>query len=138
MWPVARLLQRARPAWAERPVVPLVAGLLLYVILRSIPGLGTLVGWLVVLLALGALWEWGRATLQRIRPTPRADSRVPASRVGRAVGRLLTAARQSNRSQDETEIEAARDSGELVLRQVIDTVRRHFGSSSRRYGTQLK
>jgi carbonic anhydrase/acetyltransferase-like protein (isoleucine patch superfamily) len=64
------LLQKARPAWAERPVVPLVAGLILYVILRAIPGLGMLVGWLVVLLALGALWEWGRTTFRRIRPTP--------------------------------------------------------------------
>jgi cytoskeletal protein CcmA (bactofilin family) len=64
------ILQRVQPAWAERPVVPLVAGLILYIILRAIPGLGTLVGWLVVLLALGALWEWGRATFRRIRPTP--------------------------------------------------------------------
>jgi cytoskeletal protein CcmA (bactofilin family) len=64
------ILQRVQPAWAERPVVPLVAGLILYIILRAIPVLGTLVGWLVVLLALGALWEWGRATFRRIRPTP--------------------------------------------------------------------
>jgi hypothetical protein len=64
------ILQRVQPAWAERPVVPLVAGLILYIILRAIPVLGTLVGWLVVLLALGALWEWGRAAFRRIRPTP--------------------------------------------------------------------
>jgi cytoskeletal protein CcmA (bactofilin family) len=64
------LVQRVQPAWAERPVVPLVAGLILYIILRAIPVLGTLVGWLVVLLALGALWEWGRAAFRRIRPTP--------------------------------------------------------------------
>jgi hypothetical protein len=64
------LLQKAWPAWAERPIVPLVAGLILYIILRAIPGLGTIVGWLVVLLALGALWEWGRTTFRRIHPTP--------------------------------------------------------------------
>jgi hypothetical protein len=64
------LLQKTWPAWAERPIAPLVAGLILYIILRAIPGLGTLVGWLVVLLALGALWEWGRTTFRRIRPTP--------------------------------------------------------------------
>ncbi|MBK9710866.1 MAG: polymer-forming cytoskeletal protein [Kouleothrix sp.] len=63
------LLLRARPAWAERPLAPLVLGLVLYVVLRAIPWLGPLVGLLVALLALGALWEWGRATFGRARPT---------------------------------------------------------------------
>jgi hypothetical protein len=61
------LLQKTRPAWAERPVIPLVVGVVLYLVLRAIPGLGTLVGLLVVLLALGALWKWGQAVLQRSR-----------------------------------------------------------------------
>jgi len=65
------LLQRARPAWAEWPIASLTVGLLLYVGLSAIPWLGTLVGLLVTLLALGALWDWGRAIIQRMRPTPR-------------------------------------------------------------------
>jgi cytoskeletal protein CcmA (bactofilin family) len=64
------LLRRAQPSWAERPVVPLILGLALYVALRAIPWLGVLVGLAVVLLGLGALWQWGRATFQRSRPTP--------------------------------------------------------------------
>jgi hypothetical protein len=66
------LLQKVQPAWAERPIVPLAVGLIVYVILRAIPGLGTLVGWLVVLLALGALWDWGRKILQHSQPTSTA------------------------------------------------------------------
>jgi cytoskeletal protein CcmA (bactofilin family) len=64
------LLQKVQPAWAERPVVPLAVGLIVYVMLRAVPGLGTLVGWLVVLLALGALWDWAQTTLQRGHTTP--------------------------------------------------------------------
>ncbi len=64
------LLRRTQPAWAERPIVPLILGVLLYVILRAIPGLGALVALAAVLLGLGALWEWGRVTFQRSRPTP--------------------------------------------------------------------
>jgi hypothetical protein len=62
------LVQKVQPAWAERPVVPLAVGLIVYVALRAVPGLGTLVGWLVVLLALGALWDWGRKILQHSPP----------------------------------------------------------------------
>jgi cytoskeletal protein CcmA (bactofilin family) len=67
------LLERTQPAWAEQPIIPLVLGLILYVILAAIPWLGPLVGLLVALLGLGALWEWGRATFWRTRstmPTP--------------------------------------------------------------------
>jgi len=64
------LLRRTQPAWAEQPVVPLVIGLVLYVLLSAIPWLGWLVGMLVVLLALGTLWSWGRATFIHTRPTP--------------------------------------------------------------------
>jgi cytoskeletal protein CcmA (bactofilin family) len=63
------LVQKAQPAWAELPLVPLAVGLVLYVALIAIPWLGPLVGLLVTLLALGALWEWGRATIQRGRPS---------------------------------------------------------------------
>ena len=64
------LLRKVQPAWAERPIGPLAVGLILYSILTAIPWLGTLVGLLVTLLALGALWDWGRATIQHIHPTP--------------------------------------------------------------------
>jgi len=64
------LLRRLQPAWVEQPFVPLIVGVVLYVILRAIPWLGGLLALLVVLLALGALWEWGRATLHRPRATP--------------------------------------------------------------------
>jgi cytoskeletal protein CcmA (bactofilin family) len=64
------LLRRTLPAWAEQPVVPLVIGLVLYVVLSAISWLGWLVGTLVVLLALGTLWSWGRATFIHTRPTP--------------------------------------------------------------------
>jgi cytoskeletal protein CcmA (bactofilin family) len=64
------LLRKTQPAWAERPIVPLAVGLILYIVLTAIPWLGTLVGLLVALLALGALWDWGRATIQRQRPRP--------------------------------------------------------------------
>ncbi|HEU5099300.1 MAG TPA: hypothetical protein VFU22_09790 [Roseiflexaceae bacterium] len=62
------LLRKFQPAWAEQPIVPLAIGLILYVILTAIPWLGTLIGLLVALLALGALWDWGRATIGRQRP----------------------------------------------------------------------
>ena len=64
------LLRRLQPAWVEQPFVPLIVGVVLYVVLRAIPWLGGLLALLVVLLALGALWEWGRATLHRPRATP--------------------------------------------------------------------
>lgn len=63
------LLQRTQPAWAEQPIIPLVLGLILYVILAAIPWLGPLVCLLVALLGLGALWEWGRATFWHTRST---------------------------------------------------------------------
>jgi hypothetical protein len=50
--------------------VPLALGLVLYIILTAIPWLGALTGLVVTLLALGALWNWGRATIQHQRPTP--------------------------------------------------------------------
>ena len=72
------LLQKTQPAWAERPYIPLVVGVVLYMVLRAVPGLGTLVGLLVVLLALGALWKWGQAVLQRPRPAAPSLSLQPA------------------------------------------------------------
>jgi hypothetical protein len=64
------LLRKTQPAWAEQPIAPLALGLVIYIILTAIPWLGTLIGLVVALLALGALWNWGRAAIQRQRPTP--------------------------------------------------------------------
>jgi cytoskeletal protein CcmA (bactofilin family) len=49
-------------------VLPLVVGLILYVILRAIPVLGPLVGLVVVLLGLGALSNWVWTKLRHSRP----------------------------------------------------------------------
>lgn len=53
------LVGLVQPAWIERAYVPLLVGLVLYVLVNAIPWLGTLTSMLVVLLALGALWQWG-------------------------------------------------------------------------------
>jgi hypothetical protein len=56
------LLGRVQPNRAAGQVLPLVIGLILYVILRAIPVLGLLVGLVVVLLGFGAIsnWIWTR------------------------------------------------------------------------------
>ena len=64
------LLRRVLPAWAEHPAAGLALGLVLYVILNAIPWVGGIVSLAVVLLALGALWQWGRSKLGRAHPTP--------------------------------------------------------------------
>jgi hypothetical protein len=53
-----RLLGRLRPEWASRRVLALVVGLILFVILTSIPVLGWLVSLATLLLGLGAFWLW--------------------------------------------------------------------------------
>jgi hypothetical protein len=62
------LLGRIQPERAAGRVLPLVVGLVLYVILRAIPVLGPLVGLIVVLFGLGAITSWIWAGLRR-RPT---------------------------------------------------------------------
>jgi cytoskeletal protein CcmA (bactofilin family) len=52
------VLEGVWPGRASGRVVPLVIGLVLYVILRAIPVLGFIVGLVVVLLGLGALSRW--------------------------------------------------------------------------------
>lgn len=71
------LLERVRPNWAAGRVLPLIIGLILYVILRAIPILGPLVGLVVVLLGLGALSHRIWVTLRR-----RPDQPPPAGDVG--------------------------------------------------------
>jgi cytoskeletal protein CcmA (bactofilin family) len=59
------LVEAVRPGWGSGRVLPLVVGLILYVILRAIPVLGLIVGLAVVLLGLGALFHWVWTKLRR-------------------------------------------------------------------------
>lgn len=52
------LLTRLQPAWTESRFWPLCIGLILFVILTVIPILGGIIGIVVTLLGLGALWLW--------------------------------------------------------------------------------
>ena len=61
------LVEAVLPGRGRGRVVPLVVGLILYVIFRSIPVLGLLLGLVVVLLGLGALVHW---IYRRLRPSP--------------------------------------------------------------------
>jgi len=50
------ILERLAPRAAKYRLLPLVLGLVLYVLLRSIPALGWVIGVIVTLLGLGAVW----------------------------------------------------------------------------------
>jgi hypothetical protein len=67
---VGRLvLQRLIPQYADRAVWPLLLGIVLYVLARSIPLLGWLIGLLVTLAGLGAMWmlfREGRRTSESV------------------------------------------------------------------------
>jgi hypothetical protein len=63
------LVEAVRPGRGSGRVLPLVVGLILYVILRAIPVLGPLVGLAVVLFGLGALFDWVWTKLRRGRAT---------------------------------------------------------------------
>jgi len=64
------LLDRVQPSWAPGRVLPLVVGLILFVILTAIPLLGVVIGLIVTLLGLGALWIWGRTALFPVPAEP--------------------------------------------------------------------
>ena len=61
------LVEAVRPGRGRGRVLPLVVGLILYVILRAIPVLGLIVSLAVVLLGLGALFHWVWTKLRRSR-----------------------------------------------------------------------
>jgi hypothetical protein len=63
------LVEAVRPGRGRGRVLPLVIGLVLYVVLRTIPVLGPLVGLAVVLLGLGAISHWIWTKLRRSRAT---------------------------------------------------------------------
>lgn len=58
------ILQRLRPTWIERPYAPLAVGLLALVLLTAIPTVGWLSSLAAILLGLGALWMFGRDSIQ--------------------------------------------------------------------------
>jgi cytoskeletal protein CcmA (bactofilin family) len=64
------LVEAVRPGRRRGRVLPLVVGLILYVLLRAIPVLGPIVGLAVVLLGLGALSHWIWTKLRRSRVAP--------------------------------------------------------------------
>ena len=64
------LVEAVRPGRRRGRVLPLVVGLILYVLLRAIPVLGSIVGLAVVLLGLGALSRWIWTKLRRSRAVP--------------------------------------------------------------------
>ena len=58
------ILSRINPALAESKVWPLVLGVIIIALFTALPGVGWLFNLIVVLLGLGALWIWGRETMQ--------------------------------------------------------------------------
>jgi hypothetical protein len=63
------LVEAVGPGRGRERVLPLVVGVILYVLLRAIPVLGSLVVLTVVLLGLGALSRWFWTKLRRSRAT---------------------------------------------------------------------
>ena len=63
------LVEAVSPGRGRRRILPLVVGVILYVLLKAIPVLGPLVGLAVMLLGLGALSRWIWTKLRRSRAT---------------------------------------------------------------------
>jgi cytoskeletal protein CcmA (bactofilin family) len=53
------IVSKIQPEWAEKPWLPLIVGVVLFAILASIPWLGNLFAFVVILFGLGALWLLG-------------------------------------------------------------------------------
>ncbi|TEU19764.1 MAG: polymer-forming cytoskeletal protein [Anaerolineales bacterium] len=64
------ILAGLKPDWAEGRIWPLVVGVVLFIIITTIPRLGGLVNLVVVLLGLGALWLLGRDIYRQGRAAP--------------------------------------------------------------------
>lgn len=58
IWLGRLILQRIKPDWANHRIWPLLVGLIIVVLLSTIPILGGLVGLLISLWGLGAVWLW--------------------------------------------------------------------------------
>jgi len=79
----ALLLEQARTKGTTGGFWPLIIGVILYVIVASIPILGWLVGWVATWLGLGALWLWLRDRWWPPRLAP-ATAGGPQGPVGRS------------------------------------------------------
>jgi cytoskeletal protein CcmA (bactofilin family) len=53
------IVSQIKPEWAEKPWLPLIVGVIIFAILASIPWLGNLFAFVVILFGLGALWLLG-------------------------------------------------------------------------------
>jgi hypothetical protein len=74
------ILGRLRPGSAVKPYFPLTLGTLILVLLMAIPGLGSAIGLIALLMGLGALWLLWREHGYAWRPgAPAAASEGPAS-----------------------------------------------------------
>ncbi len=69
------LLSRFQPRLSEGNLLPLVLGLVIVVVVTAIPVVGGLLGLLITLLGLGALWRW----LRPGRPTAPGPMSTPVS-----------------------------------------------------------
>ena len=58
------ILSRINPTLSEHKIWPLVIGVIIIALLIALPFVGWLFGLLVMFLGLGALWLWGRETMQ--------------------------------------------------------------------------
>ncbi|MDD5469088.1 MAG: hypothetical protein PHS96_14955 [Anaerolineales bacterium] len=65
-------LEKVAPRYAEQKAWPLVLGVVLYLLVRSIPLLGWLVGVLATLLGLGAMWLWFQDRRPAVAPAEAA------------------------------------------------------------------
>lgn len=75
-WGGRFLLQRLQPQWLEHRVVPFLIGLVIFVALTAIPVVGGIIGFVVALLGLGAVWIWAGETLH---PAPAVAIALPPS-----------------------------------------------------------
>lgn len=60
------LLQKMRPNESSGRFVTLIVGLVAFVLLTAIPGLGALLSLIIVFLGLGSLWLWGRGKIEHV------------------------------------------------------------------------
>jgi hypothetical protein len=73
------ILQRWLPRYAQVRFVPLLLGLLIYIILASIPYLGLTIGLLATMLGLGAMWLGRRALPGAVTDVEAARTPLPVS-----------------------------------------------------------
>ncbi len=72
IWLGRLILHKFKPDWANHRIWPLLIGLIIIVLLSTIPFLGGLVGLLISLWGLGAVWLWWRARKDTAAVVPAA------------------------------------------------------------------